>query len=229
MSTSLCSFIVYLDQETEQVPIFLKDIRSFFSKFPITYEILFVMSSKNSMTLDLSNDPQIHILQIPTMLSRGEGLRRGLDQAQGQFLFIADSRMVTPWGDLFKIFQHLATSPEVDLCWGERYSKKTGLLREAHSPRHRLEHFFNRIFKEKYPTLPADLLCESVGIKSSAWQKMAALLPVQKNWYLSPELHKISRQLNLQGLEVFIHDSGQSPKHYPLWKIRWELFLRCLK
>lgn len=236
MSTPLCSFIVYLNQDAELIPTFLQDMRSFFNKFPLTYEVLFVIEKGavgcqqllESAAMASGEREVITVLLNTQTRQRAESLRQGLNKAQGLYLIVADPAMATPLGDLFKILQHLMSESDLDLCCGERYSKKNSTIANPKTPRHHLENLFNRILKEKLETPHVDPLCETVGIKKASWQRLEANILRQKGWYLGLDIRKHSRHLALKTIEVFVHDSGKSPRSYPLWQARWHLLRKSL-
>lgn len=237
VSTPLCSLIVYLNQETEPGVLFLQDVRSFFNKFPLHYEVVFIIepNKKNPLTKHpetFGKTPakeKITIIQNTTSLKRAESLRRGFDQAQGEYLLVADVSMTTPLGDLFKILQHLMAEEELDICWGERYSKKTNTLAFSQTPRHSLENLFNRIFQEKLNLKNADILCEIYGIKKKSWLKINSKVPRQPGWYLGPALRRSCQLHPTTTRDVAIHDSGKISHSYSLWRERWNLFKLSLK
>lgn len=226
MSTPLCSFIIYLDKDAHSFPAFLQDLRSFFNKFPLSYELVAVIEKGSQDYFRSLTDDKITLIQNPKVLRRSESLRQGLNKAQGAFLIIADPQLATPLGDLFKLLQHLMSEP-LDICWGERYSKSQGAIFRPQTPRHQLEYLFNKILKEKN-NLPEDSLCETVGLKKEAWKALGEKIPSQTGWYLSPTLRRAALGLDLKELEIFVHDSGVSSDSYSVWRERWTLLKKSL-
>ena len=237
VSTPLCSFVVYLNQDAELAPAFLKDVRSFFTKLPIQYEVVFVFEFTGNSPFprleDLSSGDQtrekITILNNSQRLKRAESLRQGFNHAQGEYLIVADVAMQTPLGDLFKILQHLMTEDELQICWGERYSKKNNSFVQATTSRHALENLFNKILQEKLMLENKDILCETLGMRKSSWQKIDSRISRQSGWYLAPALRHSCKIHSIAAKDVFVHDSGNSSRSYSLWSERWNLFKLALK
>lgn len=237
LSTPLCSFVVYLNQDVDLAPSFLKDLRSFFTKLPIQYEVVFIFEwagdSQLAPSEELSSNDsareKISILKNSQKLSRAESLRRGFNHAQGEYLIIADVTMQTPLGDLFKILQHLMTEEELQVCWGERYSKKNNSLVQPKTSRHELENLFNKILQEKLKLEDKDILCEAIGMRKSSWQKIDSRLSRQSGWYLAPALRHSCKLHSITTRDVFINDYGNSPRSYSLWRERWNLLKLTLK
>lgn len=237
MSTPLCSFVVYLDQDADLVPSFMQDLRSFLNKFPLSYEVLFVVDKRTRDSRSLveaatgarGERETITILENTHSLRRAESIRRGLNNALGLYLVVADLTIATPLGDLFKLLQHLMGEADlVEVCWGERYSKKSSAISNPQTPRHRLENLFNRILQEQRKSPYPDQLCETFGVSRETWKKIDRHLPRQVGWYLGPDIRRSSPLLNLKIQEIFVHDSGKSPRSYSLWRERWNLLKKSL-
>lgn len=224
-STPHCSFILYLDQQTELFNLFAEDLRSFFTKFPLKYEVLVVLEKGTAPPKSLEG---FRFLTNVKRTERSLSLRQAMDQAEGTFLVLTDIQMTTPLGDLFKLLQHLMTEEELDLCWGERYTKKQSPLRQPQTPRHKTENLFNQILREKWTLTTQDPLCETVALKKKTWLLLRNQIPNYSGWYLAPSLHFASKKANLKTFEVFVNDSGQSPHFYPLWKERIKLLLTSI-
>lgn len=238
MSTLHCSFVIYLDEDSAAIPSFLKDVRGFFQKFPLNYELVAVVEKGAQGCLKLLREAQtespprekITILTNDRKLRRAESLRRGLDAAEAPYLVIADPLMATPLGDLFKILQNLMGETSVDMCWGDRTTKKGSPFLDNSTPRHHLEHLFNGILRERKHTPLKDPLCETGGLKKTAWQKLSEKMKSHtlRGWYLSPYILKEAQKQALNVIEVPVHDSGQSSLSFSLWRERWNLLRQSI-
>lgn len=235
MSTPHCSFVIYLDKDAHALTSFLKDLRSFFQKFPLNYEVVAVVEKGSSDCAKFLQDAQkesspkecITVVQNTQTLHRAESLRRGLNKAQATYLVIADPQTATPFGDLFKILQNLMSEPTMDICWGQRVSKKDSVFLSSRSPRHNLERLFNGILHERNKT-SSDPLCEIGGFKKEAWLRLQEQSANHKfkGWYLNPQLLRALK--DLKRIEIPIHDSGQTSKSYSLWRERWNLLRQSI-
>lgn len=237
MSTPHCSFVIYLNNDSAELPLFIQDVRTFFQKFPLVYELIAV-TEKNATACreqiktaqtQSSEKEKIILVQNQSFLGRAESLRQGLNKAQGAFVLIADPQMATPLGDLFKVLQHLMTESDLNLCWGERLTKKDSPFQQAATPRHQLERLFNGILKERNQKLPADILCETGGMTKGTWQEVEKSLPSKKlsGWYLHLYIQKALATKH-KSLVLAIHDSGKTSPSYSLWKVRWNLLLQSI-
>ncbi len=231
MSTPHCSFVIYLNQDADLLSAFLRDLRGFFQKFPLHYELVAVIEKNSSKEIAVLEEAirtasvkeRITFVKNETHRGRAASLHQGLNKAEAPYLILADVGMATPLGDLFKILQHLMTEDNLDICWGERVSKKKAPFSSADTPRFRTERLFTPILKERNKNAGSDPLCEVVGIKKTAWVRLQENLwrhSVQ-GWYLHPPLMIAAHALNMSHIEIFVHDNGATSSRYSVWKERW--------
>ncbi|MGE5084922.1 MAG: glycosyltransferase [Bacillota bacterium] len=233
MSTPQCSLLVYLNKDEKLVPAFMQDLRSFFQKFPLQYEVIVLVEKKASATLiaiktEKSRSPkneQLIVCKNDKNLGRALSLYRGIDMARAPFVMILDSELASPFGDIFKLWQHLVAEEKIDICWGDRYRKKESPFNTAPTARLRTERLFNGILRDKYKDSLQDPLCEVFALKKAAWDKIRDEVPLQnvRGWYLSPALHASARLQTLNIIEIPVYDSGATSKSYSVWKERLNL------
>lgn len=244
MSTPHCSLIMYVNKDATLIPAFLRDLRSFFAKFPVYYEVIAIVEKKAQQSLLALQKEQtfpaekerIQILQNNQHLGRARSLARGFDLAESSALLIVSPEMASPLGDILKLWQHLISEDQIDICWGDRYRKKDSPFVTSTSPRLRTEHFFNELFlgrsplkKEKNnPEILQDPLCEVFALKKQAWEKLRRELLQEnlKSWYLGVALQRCSTLKDLKIIELPVYDSGITSKSYSLWLERWRLMRR---
>lgn len=237
-STLHCSFVIYLHKDAAFIPSFMKDLRGFFQKFPLNYELLAVIEKDAEDALAQvkaaqTESPQrenIQTLFNEKYLGRAESLRRAFSKAQASYVLVADPLLSTPFGDLFKVLQNLMTDPTVALCWGERISKKDSLFHRRTGPRHSIEHLFTGIFKEKNKSFSSlDPFCEIGGFTKESWVAVEKSLPAKlSGWYLHADLHHAYAQHARKILEVPIWDSGATSLSYGYWSARWDLLKKSV-
>lgn len=227
VSTPLLSLVIYLDQESKHLEDCLRDLQTFFTKFPLPYEV--ILMAEKGVTLSEKQAP-IRIIHNKTRLGRAASLWQGLQAAQGHFLAVSSVEMTTPLGDLFRLLQYLMSEEKIDLYWGDRYAHKNSSFLKKENPRQKTEHLFNGILKEKFGALPADPLSDVVMIKQSALKKLTSTANIGKikGWYLAPVLLRALKQQPLQMEQLPILDSGLTAPGFSLWKARWGLFKECL-
>ncbi|WP_413558034.1 glycosyltransferase [Bdellovibrio sp. HCB209] len=234
VSTPHCSLLVYLNKDADIVPALLQDLRTFFQKFPMTYELIALVEHGAEKTLQVlkeqaNSSAKNEILVIhrnERKKGRALSLYQGMELARSPFIMILDSELASPFGDVFKLWQHLFAEEKIDVCWGDRYRKKENPFLQAKTPRSKTEMMFNNILREKYKDSLQDPLCEVIAIRKSAWDKIRQEIPLQKlrGWYLTPALHQSALLKTLNIIEIPIFDSGVTSKSYHVWKERLNLF-----
>lgn len=234
VSTPHCSLLVYLNKDADIVPSMLRDLRTFFQKFPMTYQLIALVEHGAEKTLRVLQDQNAtknsnEILVIHSnekKKGRALSLFQGMELAQAPFVMILDPELASPFGDVFKLWQHLVAEEKIDVCWGDRYRKKENPFLRGKSPRAKTELLFNNILREKYKDSLQDPLCEVFAIKKDAWEKIRSELPLQhvRGWYLTPALHQSALLKTLNVIEIPIYDSGMTSKSYHVWKERLNLF-----
>ncbi len=232
-STPHCSLLVYLNKDADVIPSFLQDLRTFFQKFPMKYELIALVERGADKTFAVLNAQAEKSGTTETLLihqntqkkGRALSLYQGMELAHAPFVMILDSELASPFGDVFKLWQHLVAEEQVDICWGDRYRKKENPFLKGDTPRTKTEMLFNNILREKYHHSLQDPLCEVIAIKKTAWEKIRSELPLQKlrGWYLTPALHHSARLKTLNIIEIPVYDSGRSSKSYNVWKERLNL------
>jgi hypothetical protein len=229
-STSHFSLIVYLDKDAALLPTFLKDVRGFFQKFPINYELVAIVNGAHNPCGTFLHEQRRHspdkeiltIIESSLCLSRTQAVSLALASPRTEYAVVSTVDMATPLGDLFKLLQHLMTEPKTDIVWGNRYTKKDNAYVSATSSRVKLEKFFHGILGKK---IVNDPLCEVFAIKRRAALAIDAELkgiPL-RGWYLGPSLAKILTTKNLEILEVPVFDSGASSPSYRRLPVIWNL------
>nr|BFD62254.1 hypothetical protein BdHM001_09350 [Bdellovibrio sp. HM001] len=227
VSTPLLSLVIYLNQENKHLTDCLRDLQTFFAKFPLPYEVI-LMTEKGVV---VSDPPKaVKVIRNEKHLGRAASLWQGLQAAQGHFLTISSVEMSTPLGDLFRLLQHLMSEEKIDLYWGNRYAQKNSSFLKTENTRQTNEHLFNGILKEKFGPVPADPLSDVLMIKQDALKKLTVHMKKQKiqGWYLAPSVLRALRQQPLQVEQLSVLDSGQTAPGYSLWGTRWSLFKECL-
>ncbi|UXR65129.1 hypothetical protein EZJ49_02560 [Bdellovibrio bacteriovorus] len=227
VSTPLLSLVIYLDQENKHLTDCLRDLQTFFTKFPVPYEV--VLIAEKDVVVSAPAAP-VRVVQNKKYLGRAASLWQGLQTAQGHFLAVSSVEMNTPLGDLFRLLQHLISEEKVDLYWGDRYAQKNSSFLKKENPRQKNEHLFNGILKEKFGPVPADPLSDVIMIRQEAFKKLTSQGQKQKirGWYLGPSLLRTLKQQPLQMEQLPVLDSGVTAPGFSLWNARWSLFKECL-
>lgn len=237
VSTPHCSFVMNLRQDLESLPQFIQDFRAFFQKFPLNYELVGVIDSRDMKsisaleTLQKSAPANESWQLVPsTHKSRVQNIKIGIEKARSEIIILPSVVMATPLGDLFKVLQTLMTEPDLAACWGERFSKNSGAMHQPQSAAQRLEALFNKILKEKFPQYDNDTLCEIGGLRKSTWEKIKDSAPIRKKsgWYFVGSCQKALRDQGLKQQTVFVNDSGKRSLDFSMWRARLELLGQSL-
>lgn len=231
MSTPLCSFLVYLDQDRAHWESFLQDFQSFFKKFPVPHELIVLVEKGSDCTpLFHNHDSQDSlIVRVNTKkLSRTASLRQGCEVARGEILIFLQPHLPTPLADVFKVLQYFISDPQLEMCWGERYSKKQSAFHTLATPRFRNEHLFNKILSERFQPVGLDPLCEMGGLRKSTWNKIKETLSPQRGWYWGLDLLNAAQKMNIKVTQIYVQDSGLSSTSYSIWKERWNLLKKSI-
>ncbi|MDG0817888.1 glycosyltransferase family 2 protein [Bdellovibrio svalbardensis] len=236
MSTPHCSMIMYLNKDAALIPAFLRDLRSFFAKFPVHYEVIAVVEKNATQSLQLLQTEQslspekerIHIHQNKKHLGRAQSLMLGFEIARSEYLLVVNPEMASPLGDVFKLWQHLVGEDQIDICWGDRYRRKDSPFTSSSSPRIRTEHFFNDLLRGKSPEDIQDPLCEVIALKKQSWNRLRPELKKNKisGWYLAAAIQKCHAIHSFKIIELPVYDSGVTSKSYSVWSERWRLIRR---
>lgn len=223
---------MYVAKDAILVPDFLRDLRSFFAKFPVQYEVIFILEKNSKKYLPLllvekeKSPPQETLIfqRNEKYLGRAHSLVEGLNNAKAPALLIVSPEMSSPLADTFNLWQNLVTEASADVCWGNRYNKKNSPFKTSESPRLRSERFFIELLGQ-HNTLPQDSLCEVLAFKKSSWEKINSSIinKTHQGWYLSSLLRNSSILRDLKIIEVPVYDSGASSPAYSVWLERWNL------
>lgn len=127
------SFIIPVFRETERLPAFISDVKSFFARFPMPVEAVFVVDPPFDRDAVLAFDKGFgeetsitrRWLFNDTRLGRGPSVAEGLLQARGDFLLSVTADLAVPLGDLLRMYQASLDQPEArTLFVANRYSPK---------------------------------------------------------------------------------------------------------
>ncbi|MNJ98404.1 undecaprenyl phosphate 4-deoxy-4-formamido-L-arabinose transferase [compost metagenome] len=238
MSTPQFSLVVYLDKDAAILPDFLQDLRGFFSKFPVHYEVVHVVEKGSTgcvqiLKQEMSNSQgkeTLTLIENRSYLGRARSIYAGINKCQSPFIAVTSADLSTPLGDVFKLLQHVIAEDHVELCVGDRYKKRDSLFGKMPTPRAQLENLFNGILREKRQGLSQDPLCEIFALRRESWSKIQKHLKERKlkGWYFGPHLHKSLQGVDIKSLEIPIFDRGTSSISFVPWKERLRLFLLSL-
>ncbi len=199
------SLIFPLWKETESPQEKLRDVVSFWRRFPMDVEIVFIIDPVRGESVEMwqkwiqeleppkSIEFSVHL--NPKRLGRGASVAKGLDLAQGEVLAVNSFDLSIPLGDMFSAVQEFVMHRAQDfLLVGNRRSKK----KQRRGAQKRLRKIYEDIEHEKSMSLQLpDPTCPFFMLKKTSWER---LKPIHlRRWFYTPGLILAARQ---QGLEV---------------------------
>jgi hypothetical protein len=154
----------------------LADVSAFFSKFPVTYEVLVAgKRAANQSAVTISS-------------SRAKNLESLFRSAQGEFIFAMGLDLSIPLSECFKILQELISDPELGAVFGDRTQKKKKLENtEYRTTLPRIENFFSGILHEKTKWPFKDPFCPVFALRKSALDQIAPEIK-SSGWHWTPEV-----------------------------------------
>lgn len=235
-STPQFSLIVYLDQDSKVLPAFIQDVQTFFTKFPVPYEVLAVVEKGARECKEILQSTKFEgsgtwsIVANSSKKGRAQSLIEGFNRARSPYAAVLSASLSTPLADIFKMLQTIIAEEKVEICFGNRYKRPNNFFTLKTKQAER-ENVYNSILREKHPDFTRDPLCEVLAMKKSAWEKLKTDLQIQKitGWYLAPHLQKMAMHKSIQKEDTPVFDNGTSSLSYKPWKERLNLFLLSLK
>lgn len=199
----------------------LADIRAFFGRFQMPYEVIWLNPAKAPPQEKPDNsDDFLSLVELEERGTKTSALHRAILSARGEFIIVADENLATPLGDLFKVLQ--TTISEKKWAWGERNFTK---LKTEKSKRLQHDELFAKIILEKNRTTASDFFCETWGFSKSSWLETFPQPP--KHNLLSVAL---SQSIQPEAImRVKVTDSGLTPQHYPSMKLWLSRFFFSIK
>jgi len=127
------SIVIPAYNEAERLPRTLDRLTTFFSKKPITYEIIVVDDGsidETRHTVETRNDPRIYCLVNGANRGKGYAVRRGVLAAHYEWILVTDADLSAPIEEL----SHLLAA-DADVAIGSRAFIESKIL--ARQPRYR--------------------------------------------------------------------------------------------
>lgn len=135
--------------EERRLPDSLRDIRAFFTKFPMQVEILVMVEKSSDRTIEVARqavEGDIRFEIVDNQIHRGKGyaVKCGMLRARGKFVFFMDADLSTPLSEIMNFLVHFNAHPNVDLIIGSREHAKSKIIRKQSWLRRNLGRTFNR-------------------------------------------------------------------------------------
>lgn len=143
------SLVIPAYREEKRLPASIRDIRSFFAKFEVPFEVLVVVEKSPDRTIELGraavgNDPKIKVLDNQVQRGKGYAVKSGMLRARGEVVFFMDADLSTPLSEVLNFLAHFQAHPETDIVIGNRAHAKSLIVKKQSWLRRNLGRTFNK-------------------------------------------------------------------------------------
>ena len=224
MSKPFLSLILPAHNEARRLAACLNQVKAFVNAQSYQSEVLLVENASTDDTLNLAKSfletfPQLKIIKLE-QAGKGNAIRTGMLQAEGQYRFIADVDFSMPIEEINKFLPPLLENPQLAIASREKPgSKRIG------EPfyRHLIGRAFN--FLVRLLVLPGiqDSQC---GFKCFSAEVAEAIFPKQTldGWSFDVELLCIAREMGFEIREVPITWTYQKGSRMNVLSQSWRMF-----
>ena len=199
------SIIIPAHNEANRLPDTLEQVFGFLKKQTFTAEVLVVENGSSDKTFEIAQGFAAHHANLRVIQNdwRGKGLaiQRGIQEAQGEYLFLCDADLSMPIAEISKFIP--PQLPKVDIAIASR--EAPGAVR-YHEPYYR--HFTGRVFNTLIrllvlPTLQ-DTQCGFKCIRADVARDIFRYQTLT-GWAFDVEMLFIARHHRYQVVEIPIH------------------------
>lgn len=219
---SLC---VHVSANREMIQEFSENLKSFFQKFPLLYEVLFAINPGQQEGLSLlqslaESNPHYQIVENKKHHSRAENLERLCQQAKGDVLVTIDLDLASPLSEIFKMIEVFYSERETEVVFGNR-TKAKKKLENIHADLSPLEKFFAGVIQEKAPWPFQDPFCPVLGIRKKSFERLQKDLK-SSGWNWTQEVQRVTlkNQLKFQEIPLYVGSRKmQKPPRSEAWQL----------
>jgi dolichyl-phosphate beta-glucosyltransferase len=147
------SLVIPAYNEERRLPVSLRDIQTFFGKFPESaIEILVIIEKSSDRTLEfaraaVAGDPRFVIVDNQVHRGKGFAVKTGMLKARGELVFFMDADLSTPLSEVFKFIAHFGEHPETSVVIGSRRDRRSEIVKRQNLFRQSLGRIFNYFVK----------------------------------------------------------------------------------
>lgn len=184
MSRPALSLVLPAYNEERRLPRSLRDIQSFFGKFPEgSLEVLAIVEKSSDRTLELARaavegDARFQI--VDNLVHRGKGfaVKSGMLRAQGEIVFFMDADLSTPLSEVLNFLGYFSENPAADVLIGSRRDPNSEILKRQNLFRQQLGRAFNYFVKAFGVRGIKDTQCGFKAFRRSAAQEIFSRLTI---------------------------------------------------
>lgn len=228
MTTPFLSIIIPAYNEEHRLPRTLEQIFAFLDKQSYTAEILIVENGSNDRTFEVAQKfakqrKRVHLF-MEEKRGKGNAVRRGMLEAQGQYRFLCDADLSMPIPEVNKFLPPVLK--DVDIAIGSR--EVSGAVR-YNEPHYR--HFTGRIFNTliQWLVLP-DLEDTQCGFKCFRAEVAEDVFRYQTltGWSFDVEILYIAERKGYRIQEIPINWYFKADTKISVFQDSWQMFLDLL-
>lgn len=143
------SLVIPAYNEERRLPASIRDIRSFFAKFEIPFEVLIMVEKSTDRTVELATkaaegEPRISVVDNKVQRGKGYAVKSGMLKARGDIVFFMDADLSTPLSEVLNFLAHFQAHPETDVLIGSRAHAKSLIVKRQSRFRQTLGRTFNK-------------------------------------------------------------------------------------
>ena len=224
MSKPFLSLILPAHNEAGRLAACLNQVKAFVNAQSYESEVLLVENASTDETLNiaksfLENFPQLKIIQL-NQAGKGNAIRTGMLQAEGQYRFMADVDFSMPIEEINKFLPPLLEKPQLAIASREKPGSK-----RIDEPFYR--HLIGRIFNLLVQLLVLPGIQDSqCGFKCFSAEVAEAIFPKQRldGWSFDVELLCIAREMGFEIHEVPVTWTYQEGSRMNILSQSWRMF-----
>ncbi len=143
------SLVIPAYNEERRLPASLVDVKTFFTKMPLSLEVLVIVETSSDKTLEkarevVKHDPRFTIVDNRVHKGKGFAVKSGMLKARGEIVFFMDADLSTPLAEIIKFLGHFADNPKTDVIIGSRADAKSQVVKRQTLFRQTLGRGFNK-------------------------------------------------------------------------------------
>ncbi len=206
-------------QEEQDLRLRMQDLESFFDRWPLATEIIFVVDPSHDQTVSSLKSYDFKkmtakIIENPKHLGRGTSVNVGLQRTEGDLVLIGSLGPSYPFAEYFNLIQEAVARPDVDFIFTNRFSsrkKQQGLRKKWHA-------VLEDIVREKNPDLlqlVQDPLSSLIAVRKPALINFLAENSISQ-WYYNLDFLRWVKSQNLSHCEIPVHSKVDQKSRIPL-------------
>ncbi|NOZ64002.1 MAG: glycosyltransferase family 2 protein [Caldiserica bacterium] len=152
----------------------LKKVKDYFREKPWESEIIVVNDGSQDNTGEIAKKEKVKTLNNPLNKGKGFSVKRGIETAEGDYIFFTDADLSTPIEEIDKFVACLDEG--YDLAIGSRAHPESKILRRQAKQREIMGKFFNLLVKILFRLPYRDTQCGFKGFRREAAKKLFSQL-----------------------------------------------------